>query len=269
MDTNKNSYTIIYATIMVVIVAAVLAFASTALKGKQERNVAVEKQLNLLTSVNLAEDAAHAADKNSYVEKEYAKYIKTSFILNYKGEKIDGDAFGVNLKEQYDLMKKIDAASQSDGKVSEQKINGMKAQLRLPVFVCITNDGKTADIFSCYGTGLWGPIWGYLSIADDFNTIKGAVFDDEGETPGLGGEIAERSFQMQFAGKEIFKGDAFTSITLKKGGATQANIKHEVDAISGGTMTSRGLNKAIKQWLEYYLPYIKAKKDANSSNLSK
>ena len=254
MDTNKNSYTIIYATLLVVVVAAVLAFVSSSLKERQQKNVDIETQLSILRSVGLASEAESVSDKTAYIEQEYAKYITDSYIVNYEGNVVEGDAFRVNLKEQYDIMRQISAvpADQADRKTA------LLEQLKLPVFVCTLENGE-AYIFSCYGAGLWGPIWGYLSLRSDFNTIYGTTFAHKGETPGLGAEITSAWFSGQFSGKQIFSEQIFTSVQIVKGGAEPGH-PGQVDAISGGTITSRSLENTIRDWLQYYLPYLESRK---------
>lgn len=246
MNTNSNSYTIIYSTVLVILVAVVLSFVALTLKERQQKNVDTETRQSILMSVNLAKDADKAENKNQYIETEYNKYITESFLVNAKGEKLEGDAFSLSLKSQYDIMKQA---------------NPDASKLTLPVFVCTTDNGKRVEIFPIYGAGLWGPIWGYLSLEDDFNTVYGATFLHKGETPGLGAEIATEHFSGQFVGKTIFDGNSFTSIAVVKGGAPDDDI-HGVDAISGGTITSNAVQRTIAQWLGYYLPYIEKQKAA-------
>ena len=246
MNTSKNSYTIIYAAVLVIVVAAVLAFVSQSLKDKQQLNIDGEKQLSILSSVGLAQESGSAPDKLAYIQGEFNKYITDSYIVDFNGDKVEGTAFTVDLKAQYDLMKKI--ASESDKDADLQK-------LQLPVFICTMPDGKVVKILSCYGAGLWGAIWGYLAISDDNNTLSGAIFDHKSETPGLGAEIATPKFSGQFVGKQIFENGKFTSVNIVKGGATPGNM-HEVDAISGGTITSKSLDATIRMWLEHYTPYL-------------
>jgi Na+-transporting NADH:ubiquinone oxidoreductase subunit C len=268
MDTNKNLYTVIYATVLVVLVAAILAFVASSLKSKQQKNIDVEKQMSLLKAVGLAENADNQADKTTYIETEFAKFITSSLVVNYKGEIseeikseatnkediVKSPAFKIDLKAQYDLMKQIATATE------EQK-EALKAKLQLPVFECTLASGEKLYIFSCYGAGLWGPIWGYIAVKEDFNTVYGASFGHKGETPGLGAEIATDNFGHQFANKQLFDNTTFTSINIMKGGATPGNL-HEVDAISGGTITSKSLDATIKNWMEFYLPYIENYKKA-------
>ena len=246
MNTNKNSYTIIYAAVLVIVVAAVLAFVSQSLKDKQQLNIDGEKQLSILSSVGLAQESGSAPNKLAYIQGEFNKYITDSYVVDFNGNKVEGTAFTVDLKTQYDLMKKI--ASESDKDADLQK-------LQLPVFICTMPDGKVVKILSCYGAGLWGAIWGYLAISDDNNTLSGAIFDHKSETPGLGAEIATPRFSGQFVGKQIFENGKFTSVNIVKGGATPGNM-HEVDAISGGTITSKSLDATIRMWLGHYTPYL-------------
>lgn len=253
MDTNKNTYTVIYATILVVLVASILSIVSLSLKERQQRNIDTETEQNILFSVNLAEGADKAKNRGKLIKELYEKYITESYLVNSEGERIQGDAFRLSLKSQYDIMK------QSSPDVSK---------LTLPVFVCTTGNKERVEIFPVYGAGLWGPIWGYISLESDFNTIYGAVFCHEKETPGLGAEIATDKFRMQFRGKKIFEGGAFTSVTIQKGGADPGDI-HAVDAISGGSITSESLQNTIETWFKHYMPYIKKQLAARRINSDK
>ena len=260
MDTNKNSYTIIYATLLVIVVAAVLAFVSMGLKSKQQTNIDVEKQLNMLGAAGLAQDAKNAPDKNVYVQEQFKKYFTAGLVVNAKGEITDSastdlakcKAFKISPAEQYEIMKKIAASGNS----SEQE--KLKSKLELPVFVCHSEKGETLYVFACYGPGLWGPIWGFISLQDDFRTVGGALYDHKSETPGLGAEITSAKFENQFKGKEIFTGNNFSSIKVVKGGAKDK--EHDVDALSGATITSTSLQNMLAGWLNWYLPYIQKNK---------
>ena len=98
------------------------------------------------------------------------------------------------------------------------------------------------------GTGLWGPIFGYISIENDFNTVYGDYFSHKAETPGLGAEISEKPFQDQFVGKKIMTSDnSFISVrVVKKAAKTTYSNEHRVDGISGGTITSNGTDRCYR-----------------------
>ena len=146
-----------------------------------------------------------------------------------------------DLKKQNDLMKKL-----------EEGNTDLLGELQLPVYVFDIN-GKTVTVIPCYGAGLWGPIWGYVALAEDGKTIGGAVFDHKGETPGLGAKIADEPFCNEFKGKSFNTGNDMFAV-LK--GDNSAN-PHAVDAISGATITSQALGRSINLWAKYYEPYLK------------
>ena len=231
MNRNSNTYTVLYAAIMVILVAAILASVSMALKPMQVRNVEIEKKQSILGSVNISSTAENADDI-------YAEKIVNQYTVNTKGENVEGDAFSVNLKKEH-------AKSDED--------------MLLPVFECQTDEGLKY-VLPVRGAGLWGPIWGYISLNEDMNTIYGANFDHEGETPGLGAEISTEAFEKQFIGKKIFddNGELYSIIVAKVG--QEAPAEHKVDGISGGTITSKGLEKMLLDDFTRYEEFLKKKK---------
>ena len=120
-------------------------------------------------------------------------------------------------------------------------------------------DGRV--VIPVTGMGLWGPVWGYLALEKDMNTVAGIIMAHKGETPGLGAEISTPKYQALFVGKQIFDGDKFVSVKLRKGGAKDP--LHEVDAISGGTKTSDGVSLMLENSLRNYLPLLEAKRTAS------
>ena len=240
MKSFSNIYIFIFSTVMVTIVAVLLSFVSEQLRPIQEKNVEVEKKLDILRSVGQASSIDEIKNKDTYIEEEYNKYITNSFVISPSGEiKDDIDAFNVNLKVEL-------------ARPEEER--------NLPVFVYTAEDSTEKYIIPLRGRGLWGPIWGYVSLYDDYNTIYGAIFAHSKETPGLGAEIDQSWFQEQFKNKTIFddKGN-FVSVKVVKGGAKPDDI-HSVDAISGGTITSTALQDMLKECLgnyEYYFQTIK------------
>lgn len=229
MKNFSNKYIFIFSVVMVVIVALFLSMAALQLKPFQDKNIEVEKKQNILASINITSTPENAVDL-------YAKYITSSFVVNTKGEKVEGeDPFLVEMKNEL-------------AKAPQDR--------HLPIFVGTLDDGKNAYVAPLRGKGLWGPIWGYISFEPDLNTVFGAVFAHQGETPGLGAEIAEEFFQKPFIGKQIFEDSTkFVSIKVLKGENT-SNNNHAVDAISGGTITSKGLEAMLQTSLEMYVPYF-------------
>ncbi|PKP35371.1 MAG: NADH:ubiquinone reductase (Na(+)-transporting) subunit C [Bacteroidetes bacterium HGW-Bacteroidetes-15] len=243
MNKQSNLYIFLYSSIMVIVVAALLSLASTALRPFQQKNVETEKRLDILKSVGAAKDVDDASNKHEYVGNEFNKLIVEQIVVNRKGDRVEGvDPFTVNLKVEF--AKPLD-------------------QQNLPVFVAQLEDSTQKFILPLLGRGLWGPIWGYISLNDDYNTVYGASFAHKAETPGLGAEIANLSFQDQFKGKQIFSNGKFVSVSVVKGGA-RSDDPHGVDAVSGGTITSQGLEDMVKSCLEGYQEFfIKSKIQSN------
>lgn len=226
MDTNKNSYTLIYAIVMVVIVAFLLSFVSSALKEKQTVNVELDKKKQILSSLQI--DL-----KGQDAEALYNKYIVNGLVINSDAKV---------LKESKDDAFYIDIVKEMGKPLNERQ---------LPVFVA-NIDGSTKYIISLRGAGLWGPLWGYLALDDDKNTIFGTFFSHASETPGLGANIADAWFQEQFIGKHILNSKhEFVSVAVMKAG-TRADGKEQVDAISGGTITSKGVEDMLYNSLVQY-----------------
>lgn len=238
---KSNAYIFIYSTVMVVLVAALLALAATVLKPFQQKNLEIAKKLEILHSVDKGWDAGSADNKNKFVESEYDKYIAKTIVLNSAGDTVaDRVAFEVDATDE---MKKD----------STERV--------YPVFLCTKDDGSKNFIFPVLGKGLWGPIWGYVAVGEDMNTVTGVFFDHQGETPGLGAEINTRWFQAQFVNKKIFdeNGNYISVKVLKK---NEPKIPdHSVDAVSGGTITSKGLEATIFDSMKNYLPFLKSKKN--------
>lgn len=230
MNTNTNSYTIIYAIVMVVVVALLLAFVSGALKSTQTANVELDKKKQLLSSLNVTPEGDNA-------EALYNQYISKAIVVNSKGEVVSEDR---------DKVFSIDITKELSKPLENRD---------LPVYVA-TVDGKTKYILSARGAGLWGPIWGYVALNEDKNSIFGTYFAHASETPGLGAEIAYKEFQDKFIGKKIMNDEnQLVSIAIVKPG--QRADRDYVDGISGGTITSKGVEDMLLKSIGQYEAFLK------------
>jgi Na+-transporting NADH:ubiquinone oxidoreductase subunit C len=228
MKDFSNRYIFIFSVVMVAIVAALLSSAAMLLQPLQERNRVIEKKKNILASVRVEATKENAAEL-------YEKVIESSMVLDKNGETVDNiDPFNIDLRAEQ--RKPLD-------------------QQNLPLFVAKPNDTLKVVIIPVEGRGLWGPIFGYISLEADMNTVYGVNFDHVSETPGLGAEINTSWFGEYFKGKKIFDGNRFVSIKVIKGGARDDD-PHGVDAISGGTITSTGLEEMLYDCLVKYEKYF-------------
>lgn len=231
MKSFSNTYIFVFSTVMVILVAAILSSAAMLLQPLQQKNIEIEQKRNILASITIE-------SKVSDAESLYDKYITESFVVNSKGEIREGvDAFAVNMTDE--IRKKLD----------EEK--------NLPIFVGLLDGDKKEYVIPVRGAGLWGPIYGYVALNDDFATIFGTNFGHDGETPGLGSEITTSWFQERFNGKKIFSEDGvFTSIDIVKGKSDPASL-NQVDGITGSTLTTNGLEKMLIDCLKPYEAYFK------------
>lgn len=222
MNRDSNIYTVVYASVMVIVVAVVLAFTSQALKGFQKENEDNDKRQQILRSINIDVKAIEA-------QAEYNKVIKDAFLVDENGKKVEGDAFASDVVKSF-------------------------AAKKYPVFVADIN-GQTKYVMALNGAGLWGPLWGYIAVDEDKNTVYGADFSHASETPGLGAEITQKAFRQQFTGKKIFVGNEFKSIAVVKPGKSAVGQDY-VDGISGGTITSQGVDEMLFNSLNGYVKFL-------------
>ena len=261
MNTNKNLYTIIYTTVIVVIVAALLAFVSQSLKSKQDANEKADTISQMLTAAGYATKAELGKLGNAAVLDKYAEEIQEAFLIDLDGKEI----------QKLDIAREnIQVYSPKELKRQNYNIKGgpnKSGEAQLPIF--IFKNGRT--VVPIYGAGLWGPIWGYISFDQDAETLGGAYFDHESETAGLGAKIKDDpSFQAEFVGEKAYFYEANVFDIVKGGAPKEADGRsvqdNQIDAISGATMTSKGLDAAIDTWLGAYAKYFLAKQHALGEN---
>ena len=225
MNTNSNTYTVIYSIILVVVVAAVLAFAAMFLKPTQEANVKKDTIGQILTAATI---------ESEDILGTYQQEIEAAILVDIDGNKV-GD-LNIEDCEVYGT--------------SELKRQIAAEQKSLPVY--IFKNGIT--VVPCYGAGLWGPIWGYIGFEGDLKTIKAVCFGHKGETPGLGAKIAdEPAFAAAFVGQEVGSGNVLFEVAKP---ANRQTEKNGVDAISGATITCQALGKTLNQWFGFYQNYL-------------
>lgn len=224
MNRENSVYTIIYASVMVILVAIGLAFTHQVLNERQITNENTDKMRQILRSLRIDASAAEA-------ESLYNDLIKNAYLITPEGTKIDGT----------EGIAATDPAFSGEG----QGFAVFEAEV----------DGSKKYILPMNGTGLWGPIWGYLSVESNGSTIYGSEFGHQGETPGLGAEIVLPDFRNQFNGKELLKNGEFKSIAVVKPGQSTSERDY-VDGISGGTITSKGVDVMLLESVGQYKNFL-------------
>ena len=240
INTDKNSYTVIFAAIMVVIVGSILASFASGLSPKIKENERFEKQQNILYAmgVNDNDESSVSFVSKDKVEVEFKNYIKQQLIIEGGEARVDTTAYKIDLKKELAAKKKGEA-------------------FKLPLFIG-EKGGKKSYIIPMYGKGLWDAIWGFVAL-DDTMTVQGVYFDHKGETPGLGANIKQRYFMDDFEGETIMKGTRYAGIAVAKGNNDPLNkIKddNEIDALAGATITGNGVAAMIKESVDLYKGYL-------------
>ncbi len=243
LNKESNGYTFGFAITLVVVVGTILALLSMGLKDKQEQNDVVKKKMDILKAMLPKAEGDNISRKNA--DAQFDKYInlEDALVLNYEGKVVEGvDPFEVDIRKEY-----------KDKTLAETKRN-------YPLFVGKRN-GKTVYIAPIVGKGLWGPIWGNFSIGEDMRTITGASFGHKGETPGLGAEITQAFFVDRWINETISdENGVATKFEIVKDGSG-ASKPQKVDGITGGTITSKGVEEMTNRCMEVYAAYFKTLKN--------
>jgi Na+-transporting NADH:ubiquinone oxidoreductase subunit C len=243
LDTEKNSYTVLFAVIMVVVVGSILAGFANGLKPTIKANERYEKQQNILYAMGINENEGPndvAFIPTDRVEAEFAKYIKKQYVIQGDEVSEDGQAYLIDIKKE--------SAKAKDGNY----------QRRLPLFVG-EKDGKEVYVMPVRGKGLWDAIWGFVAV-DRSMKIQGVYFDHKGETPGLGAEIKQRFFMDDFSGESFLDNGSYSGIKVAKGNNDPKNedkTDQEVDALAGATITGDGLSAMLQKDVKMYVSYFK------------
>ena len=228
----------IFVAVLTMVVALVLSLLATGLKPIHDRNEAIYNKKAILSAIEADLDAKASQLSDEEVQQIFSEKIE-QVVVDMQGNLIEGV-----LAEEIDMAK-------------EKK--KPEAERNLPVYIYNGASGKIY-IIAVRGSGLWDEIWGSIALENDFNTIAGAAFDHTGETPGLGAEIKDNpKFPAQFVGKKLYdEAGNYVSVDVKKGGIK--NPDHEVDAISGATITCNGVGEMLDRGIKYYEPYFNKEK---------
>ncbi|WPP52455.1 NADH:ubiquinone reductase (Na(+)-transporting) subunit C [Catalinimonas niigatensis] len=235
---QSNTYIIVFSAVLTIILGGLLSLAAVGLKPMQDMQVALDTQKKILGAVMQLQPTDD-------VPAIYEEKIE-SLVVDANGEEV----------------KEVDGEPIVAEKVSIESEFDKDPQDRLyPVYKYSEGgDQVTAYILPIFGVGLWDDIWGYIALNNDFETLAGIVLDHAGETPGLGARITSIEVQERFKGKKIYDDvGELVGIRMVKGetGEPSAYGDNEVDGLSGATITAKGVNNMISDYLNYYQPYLK------------
>jgi Na+-transporting NADH:ubiquinone oxidoreductase subunit C len=234
-------------TIAVCLVASILvSIAAVGLKPKQVQN----QKLDLLTNILAAGDLL---EEGTDVQEIYNNRIQPEIIDVTTGETVPEDQYDdlVNV-ESYDIEEVAKSPVHSleiSPELDKAGINRMPKEIA--IYKVIENDQVSKYIFPIYGKGLWSTLYGFIALDKDLHTVKGFTFYKHGETPGLGGEVDNPKWKSSWIGKQAFDENWELKIEVLKGQVDLSNTKsiHQIDGLSGSTLTTRGVNDLVRFWL--------------------
>jgi len=223
---QSNAYTLIFTSFTTIILGFLLSFVSTSLKETQEINEEIDIMKNILYSLEFSEE------DGSWTGEEVKKLFDSSVIQ--KVVSVDGEVIE---------------------NLTPSEIPTDKMETQFPLYIKIINNSIDGYAIPISGKGLWSTLYGYFALENDGSTVKGIRFYKHGETPGLGGEVIKDWFTNNFVGKRITDiNGRLVSIQSIKGqvDTSSPNAYHQVDGISGATMTTKGLNEFLMNDLKKY-----------------
>lgn len=266
MAINKNStgYTFAFAIIMVTVVGTALAFTAMSLKDRQAANAADKKMMDILGAIGVDANRSNASAL-------FAEYVNERISIDLNGKEVNRMSGAIDFKDKsdpfnIDVQRDYRGSVKAAAKANKDDIAGLKgalsgADLSFPLFSCTTAEKEQVYVVPVVGSGLWGPIWGYVALESDLQTVYGAKFDHKTETPGLGAEIKEQMFTEKWPGKRMNAGGPVLFEVVKGGSPTTA---YQVDGITGGTITSKGVGEMVNRTMAIYATYFKSQTQASA-----
>ncbi|MHC4516137.1 MAG: NADH:ubiquinone reductase (Na(+)-transporting) subunit C [Planctomycetota bacterium] len=260
MDKNSNQFTLLFAIAMCVVLATALASTFHGLKPTIDKNKLFDKNRNVLIAVGLY-DPEKGPKTQMELETLFAEKVKIQILEFTKGNvfkdvKEGGEPKTVQVREVVKVEKTDHKIEDLIKLRRELRQKGDRDHEYDAVYVADTPAG-TVYCVPISGPGLWSILYGFLALKDDLNTVVGITFYQHGETPGLGGEVEKSWWREDWKGKKILEDGRLVSITVLRGRGNPNRGPHEVDGISGSTITCNGVARFIKEDLQNFELYFK------------
>ncbi|MBE4573862.1 Na(+)-translocating NADH-quinone reductase subunit C [Vibrio navarrensis] len=237
MASNNDSIkkTLFVVIALSLVCSIIVSAAAVGLRDKQKENAVLDKQSKIVEVAGITEKGK--------IQDLYNKYIEPRLVDFKSGDFVEGDASTFDQrKAAKDPAESIKlSADQDAAKILRRANTGV---------VYLVKDGAQVSkvIIPVHGNGLWSMMYAFVAVETDGNTVSGITYYQQGETPGLGGEVENPSWRAQWVGKKLFDENHQPAIKIVKGGAP-AGSEHGVDALSGATLTSNGVQHTFDFWL--------------------
>lgn len=244
MSKESTGKTLVVAGVLSVVCSIALAATVTLLKPIQEENKALEKQRKILAAAAILPEGE---GNKAQVNQEFAKLQRYLVDLN------TGEFTQIKLDDPYDQRKAFKEADKSIALTPEQDVASIRRRAnKADIYVMRDDAGKVQKmVLPISGYGLWSTLYGYLVLQNDANTVVGITFVEQAETPGLGGEVDNPKWKALWVNKQVYDADGQAKLRLIKGNVDPSKPEaiHEVDALSGATLTSNGVSNLVKFWM--------------------
>lgn len=246
-DSVKSTVTV--ATLLCLVCSIMVSVAAVKLKPYQEENKTLDIRKNLLMAAGLVSSMANKQE----VEEAYK--MVTPHLVDLQSGTLENDG-------NFELKAALKSRSTSHLIAKELDIAGNIFQANKARIYTVSSEGSVSHyIFPVYGKGLWSTLYGFIALGSDLNTVKGIGFYEHGETPGLGGEVDNPKWKSSWQGKQIYDANSKVALSILKGKVdySSPNSIHQIDGLSGATLTSKGVHNIIQFWLgeNGFLPFIK------------
>jgi len=247
MSNKKETFggTLVFVFLVCLVCAALVSISAVGLKPLQQANRLLDKQTKILEASGLLTKAG------SDIVGTYGKYVEAKMIDLNTGAIIEGNTDMFEERAQ--------ARDQSKSIKPKNDIAGINRRANQAVVYLVKDEQGQLDtiVLPIVGSGLWDLMYGFIGLAPDLNTVRSVVYSDLKETPGLGAEVLNPNWKALWPGKKMFDEQNDVAIKIVKGGAKKGDL-HGVDALSGATLTSNGVQRTIHFWLgdEGYGPFI-------------
>ena len=211
--------------------AVIVSVTAVSVRPEQNLNIENEKKIKILAAAGIVTDE---------VEKEFSK-IETLYV-DFASNQL------VQVESNYDHIKASASVETSSIVPKDQDIAILKRRENIaPIYVWYSDEEQIQKVvLPIRGYGLWGTLYGYISLDADLNTVKGIEYYDHKETPGLGGEVDNPVWKSDWNGKKIYDPSGEVILYVTKGPSSE---DYEIDGISGATLTSNGVTNMIRYWL--------------------
>ncbi len=256
MARDSVGNTMLVATILCVVCSVLVASAAVGLRARQDANKQLDRKKNVLIAAGLYDEKENSLDE---VDSIFAASIEQVLIDLETGELVDTEVIDPETFDQREASRKPELSQAIE---PSSKLGGIKKREKYSFVYRVKNEAGEIEkvVLPVYGKGLWSTLYGFIAVASDANTVEGITFYEHAETPGLGGEVENPDWKALWKGKILFDDQGEVALHVIKGkvSPSSADAEHQVDGLSGATITCKGVTQLVRYWMgaDGFGPYL-------------